>query len=316
MENQIKILSAVVTALSLTGCSMFSKSSNKSDSAPPEIRDVPFEARDAEAGLRHRLFILPFLDEQPQRGVRVAEEARRTVVRELSRTGQFVMVSPEDFNQDPKKFMTAENEYDLGELAKATSGMGVAAVLEGKILEVKARRIGDQVGIVRQLKAQVEAKIRVRMYSSKTGRELLNDVRSAVVDSVTTRVAESSFSDRYLSEDPELISQAVKKAFGGIIPGIARAVEKLNWEGRVAMISGERVFVNAGRLSGLQIGDILKITEEGEEVFDPETGRFIGKAPGRMKGTVEVISYFGKDGSIAVIHSGSGFKENDRVELY
>ena len=27
-------------------------------------------------------------------------------------------------------------------------------------------------------------------------------------------------------------------------------------------------------------------------------------------------SYFGNDGSIAVIHSGSGFRENDRVELY
>ena len=35
-----------------------------------------------------------------------------------------------------------------------------------------------------------------------------------------------------------------------------------------------------------------------------------------MKGTLEVISFFGTDGSIAVIHSGSGFRENDKVELY
>ena len=64
------------------------------------------------------------------------------------------------------------------------------------------------------------------------------------------------------------------------------------------------------------MGDILKITEEGDEIFDPDTGIFIGRAPGRMKGTVEVVSYFGRDGSICLIHSGSGFKENDRVELY
>jgi hypothetical protein len=82
------------------------------------------------------------------------------------------------------------------------------------------------------------------------------------------------------------------------------------------MISGERVYVNAGRLSGLQVGDILKVTEEGDDVYDPDTGRFIGTAPGRLKGTIEVVSYFGKDGAIAVIHSGSGFQENDRVELY
>jgi hypothetical protein len=90
----------------------------------------------------------------------------------------------------------------------------------------------------------------------------------------------------------------------------------MTWEGRIAMIAGDRVYLNAGRLSGLQINDILKVTEEGKEIYDPQTGRFIGKAPGRMKGTVEVVSYFGKDGAIAVIHSGSGFKENDRVEMY
>jgi hypothetical protein len=119
-----------------------------------------------------------------------------------------------------------------------------------------------------------------------------------------------------LSEDPELIRAAIRKAFAGAIPGIIRAVEKLGWEGRVAMVSGERVFVNAGRLSGIQVGDVLKVTEEGDDVYDPETGRFIGTAPGRLKGTIEVVTYFGKDGAIAVIHSGSGFQENDRVELY
>jgi hypothetical protein len=82
------------------------------------------------------------------------------------------------------------------------------------------------------------------------------------------------------------------------------------------MVSGERVFINAGRLSGLQVGDILKVTEEGDDVYDPENGRFIGTAPGRLKGTIEVVSYFGRDGAIAVVHSGSGFQENDRVELY
>ena len=46
------------------------------------------------------------------------------------------------------------------------------------------------------------------------------------------------------------------------------------------------------------------------------SGGFIGKAPGRMKGTIEIVSYFGKDGAIGIIHSGSGFNENDLVEIY
>ena len=34
-----------------------------------------------------------------------------------------------------------------------------------------------------------------------------------------------------------------------------------------------------------------------------------------MKGTVEIISYFGNDGAVTSVHSGSGFKESDLVEF-
>ena len=84
----------------------------------------------------------------------------------------------------------------------------------------------------------------------------------------------------------------------------------------MALVKGDRIYLNAGRISGIQIGDILKVTEDGEDVYDPESGSLIGRVPGRLKGTVEVVSYFGKDGAIGIVHSGSGFHENDRVELY
>jgi hypothetical protein len=192
----------------------------------------------------------------------------------------------------------------------------VAAVIEGKVMTIKAKRMGDSVGLIRETKAQVSTQVRVRVYAGKNGKEILNEMRSADTEASTTHVAERGDITRSLTEDPELVRAAIRKAFSGSVSGIIRAVEKLSWEGRVAMINGERVFINAGRLSGLQVGDILKVTDEGDDVYDPDTGRFIGTAPGRLKGTIEVVSYFGKDGSIAVIHSGSGFQENDRVELY
>ncbi|NJL23844.1 MAG: hypothetical protein HC902_00765 [Calothrix sp. SM1_5_4] len=242
--------------------------------------------------------------------------ARQTVIRELAKTRQFVVVALEDFPQDPKKFLTEENEYDLNQVARLASAMGVAAVLEGKVLNIKAKRMGDSVGLIRELRAQVSTQVRVRIYAGKNGKEILNEMRSADTEAVTTRVAERGDITNSLSEDPELVRAAIRKAFLGAVPNVVRAVEKLSWEGRVAMVAGERIFVNAGRLSGLQVGDILKVTDEGDDVYDPDSGRFIGTAPGRLKGTIEVVSYFGKDGAIAIIHSGSGFQENDRVELY
>lgn len=309
-----KVILTVALVFVLINCSLIPEQRQQS-MVKPEVREVLNDPRN-ENIIRHRILVLPFLDEQPSRGQRVADEARRSVIRELARTGQFVMVALEDFPQDPKKFLTPDGEYDLHGLSQIATGLGVAAVVEGKVLQVKAQRMGDQVGIVRQIKAKVDASVRLRMYAGKNGREILNEVRSGSVETATTKVGDNAVYDRQLEEDPELVQQAVKKAVYGSLPNMIKAVEKLNWEGRIAMVSGERVFINAGRLSGLQVGDLLKVTDEGDEVFDPETGRFIGKAPGRMKGTIEVISYFGKDGAITVIHSGSGFKENDKVELY
>lgn len=303
----------LLSLLVLTGCSLFGK---KKEDAKVETVNVPYEARESDEGPRSRIIVLPFLDEKNTRAQKVADESRRMVVSEMQRTRRFVVVSNQDFPHDPKKFLNDQGDYDLEEISKMASSLGVTAVVEGKILEIKAKKVGDQVGLIRKIRARIEATVRVRMHSARNGKELLNEVRTASIEDSTTRVAEYSYSDRFLEDDPNLVKLAVREAFMGLIRNMAMSVEKLQWEGRVAMVSGERIFVNAGRLSGLQIGDILKIAEEGEEVYDPETGKFIGHAPGRMKGTVELVSYFGKDGSIAVVHSGSGFKENDRVQLY
>lgn len=299
----------------VAGCAALS-GQRPQEKAGPEIRDVPYSARGEDEAPRHRVLVLPFLDERLDKSQNMTEVARQTVVRELAKTKQFVVVSPNDFPQDPKKFLTEENEYDLAQISKLASTLGVAAVIEGKVLSINARRIGDSVGLIRETKAHVSTQVRLRIYAGKNGKEILNEMRSADTEASTTRVAERGAVSQNLAEDPELIKTAIRKAFLSAIPNVIRSVEKLSWEGRVAMVSGERVFINAGRLSGLQVGDILKVTEEGSDVYDPETGRFIGTAPGRLKGTIEVVSYFGKDGAISVVHSGSGFQENDRVELY
>jgi hypothetical protein len=194
--------------------------------------------------------------------------------------------------------------------------MGVALVIEGRILEIKAKRLGDQVGLVRRIRAQMDAKVQIRVLGTKQGRELLNEIREASIEDTTTRVGSYAFSDKFLEEDPELIEQVVSKAFRSIVPTILAVNRKLSWEGRIAQVSGDRIYINAGRMSGIQVGDVLRVNDDGQEVFDPETGQYIGRAPGKMKGTVEVISYFGNDGAIGVIHSGSGFKEADQVEFY
>ena len=281
-----------------------------------EMRDVPMQARASDEGLRSRILVLPFLSDEEMVSAPTLEELRNTFTRELFRAKQFVVVSVSDLNQDPKKMMTDKNEYDLQQIARIASGQGITAVVEGKVLDIDSRKLGDSVGLFRESKAKVTTNVRVRIFGGRSGREMFNEQKAASVEASSTKVAFMEKDEKGNREGGELIRQGLRKGFLSVLPNFARAMEKLSWEGRVAMIAGERVYINAGRLSGLQMGDILKVTEEGDEVYDPETGSFIRVAPGRMKGTVEVIGYFGKDGAIAIIHSGSGFRENDRLELY
>ena len=84
----------------------------------------------------------------------------------------------------------------------------------------------------------------------------------------------------------------------------------------MAKIIGNKIYLNSGRDSGLNIGDILKVITEGQDIFDPETGALIGVSKGDVKGTLEVIDYFGPDGSISILHSGGSVTEGDFVQLY
>ncbi len=274
------------------------------------------QARANDSNPRKRIIVLPFIDATGNsHSDKLSKNARDALIRGLNRTDSFVIVSNSDFPKDIATYYK-NGEYDLEEMSKMGLNVGVAGIIEGKILDVKAKKMGDEVGLVREVRAQMTVSVQLKVIATKTAHVVVNEMRKAEVEDSSTHYAERSFTDKDLSEDPMLMQQAVIQAFAGTVPKIVSALEKLSWEGRVALVKGERIFLNAGRLSGIQVGDILKVEEEGEDVFDPETGALIGKVPGRVKGTVEVVSYFGKDGSIGVLHSGSGFKENDLVELY
>ena len=114
----------------------------------------------------------------------------------------------------------------------------------------------------------------------------------------------------------ELTKFAVRNAMSLAIPDVIKAVEKLQWQGRVAKVSGTRIYVNAGRASGLVVGDILKVMTPGDDIYDKGTGAFLGRTNGQLKGTVEVVDFLGTDGAVTEIHTGGNFQEQDLVQLY
>lgn len=310
-KNSPAWLVAVAALCALTACQSFERGS---EAPRKSVIDQAAMKKSAESGPRKRLLVLPFLDANAERSPSIRTRAREAFMVDLNRTGEVLALDSNELKVDPEKFVTA-GEYRLNDLAKEAAGLGTAAMLEGKILDIRVKRSADNVGLIRRMTTSFEAVVRVRIASSR-GRELFNTVKTVTLEQDGVRVAERTESDQFIKDNPDLIQVIVKDAFLDFTPQILGALGKVTWEGRIAAISGDRIYLNVGRVSGLQVGDLLKVTEDGEDIYDPETGGHIGRVPGRLKGTLEVISYFGTDGAISVIHSGSGFRENDRVELY
>jgi hypothetical protein len=280
-----------------------------------EIRDVPANGRKEDTSPRKRLMVLPFLDANPGHPQSMKDAARADFIRDLNKTGEVIAVDSKELNLDLSKNLQG-GDYKMDEIARGAKDLGVSAILEGKIVDLKVRRKSDEVGVFRQLKTTFEAQARVRIISVRSKKELFNVLKTVTIEEANIRVAENVNTDRFFSTNPEILQNLLKETFLDFNPQILSTLDKMSWEGRIATINGDRVFLNVGRISGLNVGDILKVSDEGDEIYDPQSGNYIGKVPGRLKGTLEVVSYFGQDGSIAIIHSGAGFKENDRVELY
>lgn len=119
-----------------------------------------------------------------------------------------------------------------------------------------------------------------------------------------------------LNDIPVKVRNLSKSLAQNVLRRMSPFAHKLAWGGRVLRIEGGRVYLNAGRQTGLIVGDVLKVVERSREILDPQTGSAIGEAPGRMKGTVKIIQFFGTDGAVGILQSGGGVLPGDRVELF
>lgn len=308
----------LILSVLMVGCAGLRTDDSRGAALKKEVKDdsqMQAGGGAKEESFRKRVVILPFLDATQDNPTEVRTVARSEFIQALNSAGTVIPVDSDEIKIDEK--ITARlGEYDLKAMAGQAANLGINALLEGKIINFRAHGMADPVGIIRQIKGRFEVQARIRMVAAGSGRDLMNTVKTVSVEKSDVRFGEKLDLASFLKSNPEILRQLVKEVFVEFIPAVSLALNKVQWEGRIAMVSGDRIFLNVGKISGLQVGEILKVADEGEEIYDPQSGNFIGRVSGRLKGTLEVVSFFGKDGAIAVVHSGSGFRENDRVEPY
>ena len=102
--------------------------------------------------------------------------------------------------------------------------------------------------------------------------------------------------------------KAKGRAIDLILPDLSRSLTReldgLDWFCRIAKVDGEEVYINAGRLTGLKVGDVM-------EVFRPG----IAGERGEVKGRIQISAIFGMDASVGRLIQGKKPDEDDILKL-
>jgi hypothetical protein len=103
------------------------------------------------------------------------------------------------------------------------------------------------------------------------------------------------------------IQLAIDEVTGDVVSGI----NQMGWYTRIVKVDGNRVYLNAGRLTGLKVGDLMDVYGPGGGKIEPMVGISMDPFEGQRKGQVKVSQLFGTDAAIANITHGGNFALSD-----
>ena len=109
--------------------------------------------------------------------------------------------------------------------------------------------------------------------------------------------------------------KAIELAIELVADDLLKTLLTMDWHARIASVENEKVFINAGKLSGLEKGDILEVYSPGEQIVDKTTNQPLGRTKGNYKGELEVVETFGIDASLTKAKKTMSFVPTDLVYL-
>lgn len=248
--------------------------------------------------MRRRVIVLPVADKTNYKDEHLNELTTKRLVSRLENTGTIICVDPNTLNisgdiTSPRAMRTLNESY------------GVQAVLRGTLSDIYTSTSKPDGRDDRE----------VSFALSKIALDILNTETGKALRQLTAR------NPFFLSREKGDMStekakvKAIDLAIELIAEDLLRTLLTLDWHARIASIDGEKVFINAGSLSGLQKGDALEVYTPGEQIIDQGTKQPLGRIKGSYKGELEVVELFGVDASWAKVKKPAAFSPTDLVYL-
>jgi flagellar basal body-associated protein FliL len=258
-----------------------------------------------QMGFKKKVAILDFENNTTYKEEKIGEAVAKKLSDKLEATQRVVtldkIVVSEMLNREGFKF---ESLSDPSVMKRAHQSLGIQAFVLGMVTDVsllssKASETSEEEV------AFATSKVEIRLIDASTGNLLKTFIgRSPIFG--TKETGEYS--------KGKAVIKAIEFGLDDIMEGFLRQLDLLDWTTTIAKIEGENIYLNAGKLSGVRIGDSLEVFEPGKEIFNPTTNLSLGWTTGKLKGAIKVTNLFGVDAAVGQVAQGAGFSSNDVVK--
>ena len=309
-DRRLGVLIPLVWAILLTaGCASAPRASGAAGGGQ-EIPDAPIVTQ----GPKKRVAIINFENRSAYGRERLGDVATDILLTELVRSDRFIVIERQQFDALlAEQQLESEAFMDPATAARAGRLLGVNAIVTGAVTQFGVNEEGTDVMGYRRKRQTAECVVDIRVVDVETGQILYADSGRSTHQSEVTQFMGMGQRGGY---NETLGGEALRAAISTFINNVITQINYIEWSGKVARVDGDLVYVNAGRRTGLNVGDLLVVLERGEEIVDPDTGLMLGEAPGARRGTIRVVDFFGEDGGICMVESGVGFQVGDAVRVF
>lgn len=290
-----------------TGSGYYSQSPGRANGSPSERLEKIKQPK-------KKVLVLGFWNDTPVGDDSLGEFGAEEMKRELFLSKRVIFPQEKSVSAVTRDFVDGDR-VQVAQLIREGRRVGVTSILVGRISKIVFRQDREEVGILREAQSAVAVDVELKAFDVSSGREVHSAKRTGVAKN-TARIAFDGDALQNQEARNEIAKEAIRDVAIKLVPDALLSLDKMDWQGRIAKILGNKVYINAGRVSGILAGDILKVLSPGEEIVDPVTKAYLGRSEGMLKGTLEVSEFIGEDSSLTLIHTGGNFQEGDVVRLY
>ncbi len=287
---------------------------------------INLNAQDKKIKLKKRVAVFSFEDKSSHHyrwwtGQPVGEGMSDMLVTALVKTDKYQVIEREELNkllQEQQLGMSGVVTQQTA--AQAGKALGVELAIFGSVTEfgysesskgIRLKQKGFGIG---GTSSTATVGIDIRFVNTTTGEILkAESVRKEESKKGLSLDTQKFSFDNESDFDESIVGKATRNAIDEIVTFCEDVSGNLRWEAKIIR-GGADIYINAGSVSGVNVGDVFTVYRAGEELIDPDTGISLGSTESKI-GTIKVVNNNLGNGkaSQCVAVSGSGFDRNDLV---